>query len=235
MQKFTVERLTFDTLTELPNAWQPADYKTLLLKTGYDNPDEIAADELTDMTHMALTDLEPTEAAQLVLEYLFEDQLTEGQIENLAHQMLTEKLWEENPELEQHEGFFKATQLLYTAYNGKFPRAEAVQFQVQLTAEDAEDAEALTLFDQQPEAPLLRLLSQGMPDNTLLKRLFQEQLAGTSFPEAPNIIWQLTPSQKTEKSVVFDVVSSAYWLDDFKYADTYEATTQAEDVPEEAE
>jgi hypothetical protein len=232
MQKFTVERLTFDTLTQLPNSWEPADYKALLTKTGYDNPDEIAANELTDMTHMALTDLEPTEAAQLVLEYLFEDQLTPGQIENLAYQMLTEKLWEENPELQQHEGFFKATQLLYTAYNGKFPRAEAVQFQVQLTAEDAE---ALALFDQQPEAPLLRLLAQGMPDNTLLKRLFHEQLDGTSFPEAPSIIWQLTPSQKTEKSIVFDVVSSAYWLDDFKYADTYEATTQADATAEEAE
>ncbi|WBO85016.1 hypothetical protein [Hymenobacter yonginensis] len=232
MQKFTIERLTFDTLTKLPNSWEPADYKALLTKTGYDNPDEIAANELTDMTHMALTDLEPTEAAQLVLEYLFEDQLTTGQIENLAHQMLTEKLWEENPELEQHEGFFKATQLLYTAYNGKFPRAEAVQFQVQLTAEDAE---ALSIFDQQPEAPLLRLLAQGMPDNTLLKRLFHEQLDGTSFPESPSIIWQLTPSKKTDKSVVFDVVSSAYWLDDFKYADTYEATTQADAVSEEAE
>ncbi|QNH61417.1 hypothetical protein [Hymenobacter sediminicola] len=230
MHNFTVERLTFDTLTELPNSWQPADYKAILRKTGYDNPDEIAADELTAMAQMALTDLEPTEAAQLVLEYLFEDQLSSGQIENLAHQMLTEKLWEENPELDQHEGFFKATQLLYTAYNGKFPRAEAVQFQVQLTAENSE---ALALFDTAPEAPLLRLLAQGMPDNTLLKRLFHEQLDGTSFPEAPNIIWQLTPSQKTATSVVFEAVSSAYWLDDFKYADTYQAATQPDVTPEE--
>lgn len=230
MPTFTVERLTFDTLTELPNAWQAADYKALLLKTGFDNPDEIAADELKDMTLMALTDLEPTEAAQLVLEYLFDEQLTAGQIENLAHQMLTEKLWEENPELDQHEGFFKATQLLYTAYNGKFPRAEAVQFQVKLTTDEAD---ALTLFDAQPEAPLLRLLAQGMPDNTLLKRLFHEQLDGTSFPEATAIVWQLQPAQREARSVVFDVVSSAYWLDDFKYADSYEATTQADAVPEE--
>ncbi|MCR5887010.1 hypothetical protein LRS06_04300 [Hymenobacter sp. J193] len=228
MPHFTVERLTFDTLTELPNSWQAADYLALLTKTGYDTPTDIAADELQAMTHMALTELEPAEAARLVLDYLFEDQLTSGQVENLAHQMLTEKLWEENPELTQHEGFFKATQLLYAAYNGKFPRAEAVQFQVQLTAEEPE---ALTVFDAQPEAPLLRLLAQGMPDNTLLKRLFQEQLAGTSFPEAPSILWQLTPANKQTSSVVFTVVSSAYWLDDFKYADSYQATTHA-DAPE---
>lgn len=230
MHTFNVERLSFDTLTELPNSWQAQDYKALLLKSGYDNPDELAPDELKAMCLMGLTDLEPAEAAQLVLEYLFEDQLTTGQIENLAHQMLTEKLWEENPELAQHERFFKATQLLYTAYNGKFPRAEAVEFQVQLTTEDSD---ALALFDNQPEAPLLRLLAQGMPDNTLLKRLFHEQLDGTSFPEASAIIWQLTPSKRTEKSVVFDVVSSAYWLDDFKYADAYEATTQADTLAEE--
>ena len=225
MQTFTVERLSFESLTELPNSWQPTDYKALLAKTGYDNPDEVAPEELQEMTHMSLTDLEPTEAAQLVLEYLFGEQLTAGQIENLAHQMLTEKLWEENPQLEQHEGFFKATQLLYTAYNGKFPRAEAVQFQVQLTAADPE---GLQLFDANPEVPLLRLLGQGMPDNTLLKRLFHEQLDDASFPEASSIIWQLHPSKRTEKSIVFEVVSSAYWLDDFKYADTYEAQTQAD-------
>jgi hypothetical protein len=232
MKNFTVERLSFDSLTELPNSWQPQDYKALLVETGYDNPDEIEPAELKAMALMSLTDQEPAEAAQTVLGYLFADQLTTGQIENLAHQMLTEKLWEENPELGQHEGFYKATQLLYEAYNGKFPRAEAVQFQVKLTAENAED---LAVFDAQPEAPLLRLLAQGMPDNTLLKRLFHEQLDGTSFPEAPSIIWQLTPSQKTETSVVYDVVSSAYWLDDFKYADTYPATTQPDTVEETAE
>ena len=232
MQTFAVERLSFDTLTELPNAWQPQDYKALLSKTGYDNPDELAPDELKAMCLMALADLEPTEAAQLVLEHLFEDQLTAGQIENLAHQMLTEKLWEENPELEQHEGFFKATQLLYTAYNGKFPRAEAVQFQVKLTTEDPD---GLALFDAEPEAPLLRLLAQGMPDNTLLKRLFHEQLDGTSFPEASAIVWQLRPVMRAGQSAVFEIVSSAYWLDDFKYADSYQATTQADTVSEQAD
>jgi len=230
MQTFTVERLSFDNLTELPDSWQASDYKALLTKTGYDNPEELAPDELKAMCLMALADLEPAEAAQTVLEHLFEDQLTAGQIENLAHQMLTEKLWEENPELDQHQGFFKATQLLYTAYNGKFPRTEAVQFQVQLTAQAPAD---LAIFEDQPEAPLLRLLAQGMPDNALLKRLFHEQLDGTSFPEAAAIVWQLRPVSKTEQSVTFDVVSSAYWLEDFKYADSYQATTQPDTVAEQ--
>lgn len=230
MKNFTVERLSFDALSELPGSWTNQDYLELLRLMSYDSPEEIAPAELKAMCQMSLTDLEPAEAAQLVLGYLFEDELTVGQAENLAHQMLTEKLWEENPQLGQHEGFFKATQLLHEAYNGKFPRTEAVQFQVQLTAEAPED---LALFATHPEAPLLRLLAQGMPDNTLLNRLFGDQLAGTSFPEAPHIIWQLSTIRQDTATLVLEVVSSAYWLDDFKYADTYQATTQAD--AEEAE
>lgn len=231
MKNFTVERLSFDTLSELPNSWQNQDYTALLNLMNFDGTAQIAPAELKAMCLMALTDLEPTEAAQLVLGYLFTEQHTAGQIENLAHQMLTEKLWEENPQLEQHEGFFKATQLLHEAYNGKFPRAEAVQFQVKLTAEDAE---GLALLLDRPEAPLLRLLAQGMPDNTLLKRLFGEQLAGTAFPEAEHIIWQARKVQQDANTLVLSVVGSAYWLDDFKYADTYEAATQADVIAEEA-
>ncbi|UOQ74496.1 hypothetical protein [Hymenobacter cellulosilyticus] len=231
MKNFTVERLSFETLSALPGSWTNQDYLELLGLLEFDEASEIEPAELKAMCLMALTDLEPTEAAQLVLNYLFEDQLTQGQLENLAHQMLTEKLWEENPQLHQHEGFFKATQLLYEAYNGKFPRAEAVQFQVQLTADEADD---LTLFATQPEAPLLRLLAPGMPDNTLLKRLFSDQLASNSFAEAPYIIWQLRTIRQQESTLVLEVVGSAYWLDDFKYADTYTATTQA-DVVVEAE
>lgn len=226
-QKFTVERLSFTSLSELPNSWKNEDYKELLKKMNYDNPDDISAAELKEMCLMSFTDLEPREAAEIVLGYLFPEELNAGQIENLAHQMLTEKLWEENPELPLHKGFYQATELLHTAYNGTFPRTQAVQFEVKCTAETPE---ALAVFDSAPEAALLRLLAQGLPDSALINRLFTTQLAGPAFEEAKSMIWQLTPSQKTGNSVVFEVVSSAYWLEEFKYADVYEATTHADDA-----
>ncbi|AWM31437.1 hypothetical protein [Hymenobacter nivis] len=232
MQNFTVERLSFQHLAELPTAWDNADYKALLAKMDYDNPDEIAAAELKAMCQMSITDLEPADAAKLVLEYLFADELTEGQIDQLAHQLQTEKLWEENPRLELHEGFFNATQLLYEAYNGKFPRPQAVEFKVKVTAADGAD---LAVFDESPAAPLLRLLAPGLSDSALLHRLFGDQLAGTTFAEAPSILWQIAPSEKTATSVVFDVIASDYWLEDFKYADTYEAPTHADEAVAEAE
>ncbi|WP_310393394.1 hypothetical protein [Hymenobacter sp.] len=232
MHAFTVERLSFASLTELPHSWQNQDYRALLQLMNYDNPDEIKEAELKDMCLMSFTDLEPREAAEVVLGYLFPEQLNAGQIENLAHQMLTEKLWEENPELPLHKGFYQTTELLHTAYNGTFPRAQAVQFRVKCTAANPDD---LAIFADAPAAPLVRLLAQGLPDNALINRLFTEQLAGPRFDEAQHMLWGLTTVSTATDAVVFDVVSSAYWLEDFKYADVYEATTHADAVvaPEE--
>ncbi|MGI4739873.1 MAG: hypothetical protein ACRYG7_32290 [Janthinobacterium lividum] len=225
MPTFTVERLSFQHLAALPEAWQNTDYLALLTQLDYDSPEAIAPAELKEMTQLALTDLEPAEAAEIVLGYLAADALTKGQTDQLAHQMQTEKLWEENPNFALHKKFFNATQLLYDAYNGKFPHPQAVEFKVKLTAANPADLAAL---DQKPAAALLRLLAPGLSDRALLHRLFSDQLAGGAFPEASDILWQLTPSEKTADSVVYDVVSSDYWLEDFKFADTYEATIQGE-------
>jgi hypothetical protein len=224
MPAFTVERLSFQHLAALPNAWQNADYLALLTQLDYDSPEAIAPAELKEMCQLALTDLEPAAAAETVLGYLAGEQLTEGQTSQLAHQMETEKLWEENPKLELHQHFFNATQLLYDAYNGKFPHPQAVEFKVKITAALAD----LALLDHEPATALLRLLAPGLSDRALLHRLFGDQLAGGEFPEAAAILWQFTPSEKTEASVVYDIISSDYWLEDFKFADTYEATLPAE-------
>lgn len=230
MHTFSVEHLSFATIHELPHSWKNKDYLALLKLMGYDNAEAIPDSELQAMCLMSLTDVEPVEAAQVIVGYLFAGQLSEGQIENLSHQMLTEKLWEEYPELSLHEGFFKATQLLYTAYNGKFPKAEAVQFQIKLTPEEGV---SLSLFDGNPEAPLLRLIAQGMPDRALLNRLFSEKLAGDSFEEAKHILWRLDTIEKDSHYIIFEIVSSAYWLEDFKYADSYIAQTQIDSVHDE--
>jgi len=224
MSTFTVERLSFQHLTALPAAWQNADYLALLTALSYDSPEAIAPAELPEMTQLALTDLEPAAAAEIVLGYLAGEELTKGQTDQLAHQMQTEKLWEENPNFAMHQKFFNATQLLYDAYNGKFPHPQAVEFKVKITAADPAD---LALLDQEPATALLRLLAPGLSDRALLHRLFSDQLAGGEFAEATSILWQLTPSEKTATSVVYDIISSDYWLEEFKYADTYEATLPA--------
>ena len=231
MSLFKVEILSFNTITELPGSWEKDDLLALLNNMDYADPEEIKDAELKEMCLMSLTDFEAAESAKIVLDYVIGDRLTEGQIENLSHEILTEKLWEEYPELSLHPDFFRATQLLYQAYNGKFPRGEAVHFQIKIAAVNAED---LSMFDENPEAPLVRLLAKGMSERSLINRLFSDQLQGDLFDEAKDILWQLNTISKEALSVTYEVVSSSYWLDDIKFADVYEAETHADaPVPEE--
>ena len=228
MSQFKVNILSFEQIKELPGSWEKSDLVNLLSAMDYDNPAEIKDSELKEMCMMSLTDFEPEESAKIVLDYTIAGRLTEGQIENLSHEILTEKLWEEYPELPLHPDLYRSTQLLYDAYNGKFPRPEAVQFTIEING-------GVTIFEENPEAPIVRLLAAGMSDRSLIHRLFSDQIEGDRFAEAKDILWQLKKVSGDQNAVTYEIVSSAYWLDEIKYADSYEAETHADAMSDEAE
>ena len=127
-----------------------------------------------------------------------------------------------------HPDLYRSTQLLYDAYNGKFPRPEAVQFTIEINGD-------VTIFEENPEAPIVRLLAAGMSDRSLIHRLFSDQIEGDRFAEANDILWQLKKVSGDQNAVTYEIVSSAYWLDEIKYADSYEAETHADAMSDEAE
>ena len=223
--QFKVERLNFKTIQELPNSWSDQDYKLLLEIMDYGDAANLAPEELREMCLMSLTDNEPEDAAKIVLAYVFKDRLNKGQIENLSNEMLEEKIWEEYADLSLHEEFFNINQLLYEAYNGKFPQPDAVRFQVKVTTGQKD---GLLVFEDFLEAPLIRLLVGGMPQNTLIFRLFEEQIDGEEFKDAKDIIWQLKSKKNGDQEIIFDIISSTYWFHDFKYVEDYEADTRAD-------
>lgn len=223
---FTVKRTSYKTITELPDSWSEQDYKNLLERMEFDGIAELAPTELKEMCLMSLTDNEPENAAKIVLEYIFKDKLNSGQIDNLSIELVEEKLWEEYADLSMHEDFFKVHQLLYDAFEGTFPHSEAVAFTVGVMGKDKS---ASPIFDAYPEAPLIRLLVAGMPQNNLIYRLFDEQIDGEKFPEAKDIIWQLQMEKGQENELIFNVISSSYWFKDFKYVDSYEAETHGDE------
>ncbi|REA63685.1 hypothetical protein DSL64_04420 [Dyadobacter luteus] len=228
MSNYKVKILSFEQIHELPGSWEKNDLLNLLNAMDYDNPSEIADAEIKEMCMMSLTDFEPEEAAKIVLDYTIDGRLTNGQIQNLSHEILSEKLWEEYPELHLHPDLFRSTQLLYDAYNGKFPRAEAVRFSVEIEGD-------ISIFNEHPAAPLVRILAAGMSDRSLISRLFTDQLKDDKFEEAKDILWQLNVVSKTETTVTYDIVSSAYWLEEIKYADSYEAESHADAVSDDEE
>ncbi|MGB3145711.1 MAG: hypothetical protein WBB24_16550, partial [Maribacter sp.] len=182
----------------------------------------LATAELKDMCLMSLTDNEPEEAAKLILTYVFKNKFNKGQIDNLSNEILEEKLWEEYADLSLHEEFFAVHQLLYDAFEGTFPHPEAVSFQIRI---QETNKKGLTLFDENPEPTLVRLLVNGMADNNVIHRLFDEQLDGENFPEAKDILWQLKMVKNEAGELIVNVISSNYWFKDLKYVDQFEAET----------
>lgn len=224
--KYTIESIKFETIEELPGAWSDDDYKQLLDGMEYGDASDLSSQELKEMCMLSLSDNEPNEAASTVLAHIFGERLNQGQIDNLSHEMETEKVWEEYAELSMHEGFFNATQLLYKAYNGKFPHPEAIRFKMKVTSHDKA---GLSVFDTDVETALIRLLVQDMPDNTLIKRLFDEELKAGDFKDAKDIIWQYKKEDSADNSQVFEIISSSYWFDDLKYVENFEASLEIEE------
>ena len=75
----------------------------------------------------------------IILKYIFDERLNDGQIDNLSNEIRDEKIWEEYADLSLHEEFFNVTQLLYETYNGKFPFPEAVKFEFKVSTNKAVD------------------------------------------------------------------------------------------------
>ena len=149
---------------------------------------------------MSLNDLEAHEAANVVLTHLFADELareglTEGKIEQLSHDMSDDHLWEEFSDCLYHERFFNAYALLREAFNGVFAKPTGVEFVVNVTAKNRQD---LSIFDESASSSMVRLLANGMNDNALLHRLYEDQIKGDEFPQAPGIVWQLKQLTETD-------------------------------------
>lgn len=184
--EITIEK--YEKLTAMPESWPAAACRTLLATLEFDGADELADEELRSYAAMALQDLEPEEAASVVLAHTLGELMTAGQIQNLREEMKDDRKWEEGADMRAHEPIFNAQILLSEA----FPDTYAVPDIVRLTAlvrSLGPDGETL-LGEPISEPLLVRMLADGMPDSAVLKRLFEDSLAKGPFPEASQILWQ---------------------------------------------
>lgn len=221
--KVKIKITDINTVDEIDDYWQKSDYLELLDLFNY--PDAKATDikELEELLHMAITDFEPAEAAQIMLNYKLGDVLNEGQINNMSHEMLEDKIAEEYPNTAIHYQLYNINQLLRKAYNGKFPNTEATIINLEFD-----------ILEEEPTACnkeiMLKILAKGLRPNNLIMRLFEEQLNGEiEFSDAQNAIWEI----KQEAGNNFTVITSNYWIDKedfahFEYDSEIEFETEAE-------
>ena len=164
-----IEIVAVNTVNQLEDYWQINDYKNLLMKLDFQEVNELAPNEILAYLNMAITELEPAEAATVVLNYKLGETLNEGQIQNISHEMLLDKVSEEYPDPELHFDLFNINQLLYRAYNGKFPNTEATIVNLKLSSTDE--------FEMNKEV-LLKALVPALKENNLVSRLFSNQILG---------------------------------------------------------
>ena len=203
--KYNIKINSIKNVDEIKDYWTANDYILLLEKFNFPDAGTSKKETLYELLLMAITDFEPKEAAVIVLDYKLGKHLTEGQIEQISNEMLIDKVCEEYPEIELQYTLFNCNQLLFKAFNGIFPSANATIINCSISPIDGNPAVKMT------KEILLKLFSNGLSDRNILKRLFGAQMdENAAFPEAEGIVWNL----ETKDFINYGVTSSANFLKD---------------------
>ena len=211
--KYTIKIHKISTVDELSDAWKIEDFKELLKRFDFENDGVNDIKELKELLFMAITDKEPNEAAAILLDYSLSDHLNENQIDSISYEMLVDKISEEYPEIGLHKSLFNINQLLYKAFNGKFPNTKATIVDFEITPLKNADKEITKEI-------VLKSITQNLDASNLIKRLFANQLsAEEEFDEANDVIWQLDKNEN-----IYQMITSEYWMsrDEF-LSDEFEA------------
>lgn len=220
---FDVTITEINVLSEIADAWQPQHFTAMLDDMDYGDTSGMSPAELREMCLLSLQDLEPADAAAVVLRCRFGDRLREGQVRNCSHEMLDEKHWEQYAEISFHEDFFHVGSLLYEAFPREFPTPDAAHVCLNVKARDAAGKQILQ--SDVDETFVVRLLADGMSDAAVLHRLFEEQIAGGPFPEAESILWIIEQDHLDSGALRLNVISSGYWLDALNNVEFYVSDT----------
>lgn len=197
---FTIKLLGIRSIYKIDNAWTNTDYFNLLEAFDFPDAKSINEEELFEMLSLAVSDYEPEEAAEIVLNYKFSNRLKGGQIKNLAQEMLQDKVAEEYPDISFHFDLFNINQLLHNCYNGKFPKIKASVIDFELTFKGKVEI---------TKEVIVRTISDLLSHKSLLKRMFSEQLdASSEMKDAESIIWNLEVLQPN----TYRIISSDYCL-----------------------
>jgi len=223
---FSVKITRFANLLEISGAWSDHDFSALLDIMEVEDHSDLTGSDLRELCVMSLQDLKPEQAAEIILRHRMSDVLSEGKIKNISVEMLDEKMWEEYADYALHERFFSVGTLLYEAFPKGVSKPDAVEIDLEITANN--DQSAHTLKSHLNESFLVRLLAEGMESNSVLHRMFDDNLGGSSFPDAEKIIWIVNSQAISEKSWKVEVISSGYWLDSLHETRAYESSAFAD-------
>jgi len=196
-----VKIINIKTVNELPFYWTNDDFIQLLDKMNLPDADKLKPEELKEMLYMAITDFEPEEAAEIILTYKLAEKLSAGQIQNIAHEMLEEKVAEQYADPSFHYDLFNINQLLFKAFKGKFPNTEASVILVEVISDQSHEVN---------KEVLTKALAKGLSERSIIQRLYEDQVMGrVDFGDAAKIIWTYTAKEDN----TYEIITSKYWIE----------------------
>ncbi|MBK6567175.1 MAG: hypothetical protein IPG18_18730 [Saprospiraceae bacterium] len=201
--KVEVKILSIKTVNELDFYWSNEDFVLLLDRMNLPDADKLKPEELREMLYMAITDFEPEEAAEIVLTYKLGERLSTGQIQNIANDMLEEKVAEQYADPSFHYDLFNINQLLYKAYKGKFPNTEASIILMEIISKAEEHIEI-------NKEILTKALAQSLSERSVIQRLYEDQVTGKeTFGDAEKIIWKF----HLKENNTYEILTSKYMIE----------------------
>jgi hypothetical protein len=200
--KFTITVNEIKSINEIPGYWSNDDYINLLEELEFPDARSSNPAELRELVEMAISDLEPHEAAAIVLKYKLHEKLNAGQIQNLSHEMEDDNEAEENADIALQYDLFNINRLLYTAFNGIYPNPKATKIEFELS------------FKENPKTIVtkelaLKAVCSALAENSPILRLFKDQLNGKEpFKDAEKIVWELHNSGPNK----YTMITSDFWI-----------------------
>ena len=234
VKHFHVKVVELKKVFDMPGSWGEDDYRNLLNQLEIEDVDEMSGEDLLEILFMGLQDLELEQAADLVLAYKLPGKITPGSRRNIIEDLLEgQHPWEEAADIGIHANIFAATVLLNKAFPRTYGKPDMMKLTLQIEALKPEAKKLLLLS---PKAAFVtRLLADGMDERSILERLFDEQLASHSFPEAESIVWfaeyEESPAPDGDATLL-TVYSSEHWLEDMESITEFESSAYNDDEPD---
>lgn len=234
---FRVSVSSVKVVHDMPGTWSDDGYRKLLAQLEVDNVDGASSGDLLELVLMALQDMEPDDAADAVLAYKLQGDISAGARRNIVQDMLEgQKPWEEVADITLHSRIFSAAVLLHKTFPASYTQPDMMQVLLDITALVPEAKEVLS---RPPTASFIaRLLADAMDTHSILERLFDEQLVSQSFPEARSIVWLAEFGEQLaadNTSVTLTIYSSVHWLDAMETISAFESSAYDDNNSAEAD
>ena len=218
---FNIEIKNFTEIHQLTDSWSDPDFQKILTLCEFEDAAVASSEELQEYAMLSLQDKAPQKAAEVVLTARLSERLRPGQIKDAASDMMRENLWEEYQDMSLHEELFIITAFLHKVFPRTFPEPDAADVTMAISAMNNAAEQAL----KQLEEPFIcRAIADGMSQQSILYRLFDEQLSGKGFEEAKDIIWQYRVQENTGKQCIVEFTTANQWVKELKTAGTYSST-----------